>query len=347
MSDTTTTLNAIADTAIANGSSLVGAIVGWRFRVGPHAPVTRKAARAVFAQWGRGDAIPESYAAADGLARAAYEVPVASVGAKKDNLKSSKASKSKADTTAAHIVYEKLARDGESGEGWIATGRARVDVAAGVAVALPPEGEAGTTKGLAYAANLAAWANYLVDHVGSRDLSNVLTAIVKQDLHVATVFGEKAGTYFVPASKVGDVERLARDVAPLGISLYIIRQTDASAAPVAAAAATDTFAKRIAELQKRVEEVRTRNVRSDGIAGALAEAASIRDEVAFWESVAGFQADEVRRIGQELHDFFTAAQGCKDAKSSCAGLAAPSIDLAALRGESGESGEDELSPFEI
>jgi len=326
-------LNGIANNAISNGASLVGAIVGWTFKVGPSNPVTRTDARATLAKWGRGDAVPEALAAADGIARACYEVPVSAVGADKDTLKVSKASKKKADTTASVIVYEKAEREGEAGEGWTPAGRCRVDVQQGVAVALAPDGATGTPRGLAYAAKLAAWANYLISNVGSRDLSNVLTHIVREQLHGVTVFGEKAGTYFIPSSKVADVERLAADVAAIGIYVSVIRQTDGSAAPVAAQAATESFADRIDALAKRVAECKARNVRSDGIASSLAEAVSIQSEVAMWQHVAGFQADAIATIAAELQAFFAAAASAKDAKGSTAGIPAPACDTSALRGE--------------
>lgn len=347
MSGVSGMLNGVARDAESRGAVLIGAIMGWELRIGPGTnPVTRTDARRVLAPWGKGDSVPETYAAADGIARASYEIPLAAVGASKQNMSRSFASAKDADTTAALLIYEKIPVAGERGETWKATARVRVDVASGTALALPPDGLPSAPKGLAYAAKVADWANYLIAHVATRDISNAMCAIVREQLRVVPVFGRKAGVYFVPAAHVADAERLAADLAHLGADVNVVRQTDISAAPLATKSATQSFGARIKALSAKVEQIRTSGMRSDGIASGLAEATALRDEVALWSGVAGFQAAAIADVGAKLAEFFATA--ASTGRRGLTGLAAPDLDVGATGYvEPSASDDDELSPFEI
>ena len=312
MSTPATMLHSYAVEAEAHGATLLGALVGVEYDVGLHAPVTREAARAVFAAHGAPDAVPLDYAAAEGIGRGTYEVPVN--GYRGFKLKTSEFSRKRGDTSRSIGVYAIAAVEGESGDNWPCVARVRVDLAAGVAVALPPEGGAGLAVGLEHAAKMAAWANYLIGNVGSRDLSGPVVARI-QSLGGVTLFGRKSGVYFVPASSVAAAEAFAADLLKIGVTMTVAHQTHSTIVGPARSAAGETFADKIAALRKTAHEVQAKGKRRDALGNAQNEAVEILDQISLYREILGVQADALAAEADALRAFYARAVATKDAGS--------------------------------
>jgi len=236
------------------GGRHIGDIVGWNTE---RINVSREDARKLLA--------PEQFNhlivdmdPATALSRAAGEVK------RPANILVRPFSRPNVDTPASFGVYIQNNIDGEKGDNVVCGARCRIDPSTSRIVSLPPEGGAGLEAALAHAENIAAQANHLVTHCETRDISNVLVAIVKSLSGVP--IRNRGGLYLLPPQSCGTWKRLKPALEELRVEALTIEMHDApDNLALAKSAAQSALEADISELLKDLEKATTEGMRQDAV----------------------------------------------------------------------------------
>lgn len=227
----------------AQGGRHIGDLCSWNI-AGVDAP--RYATRDIFDREGLPGLIADQ-ALDSALTRAAAE------GRKPAGLVVRAFERPNRDTPCAVGLYRVRGRDGESGDDYVCV--ARVRVAAGSALPLPPEGEVTFSDEDArrFAEDIAKRANHLVGYVQSKDVSKAMT----DALHAigAVPLRDRGGFYLVPPGQCERWRRLSSDLEAIGVERILIEMHDApSNISAATRAASASLESDLAELQRELQD---------------------------------------------------------------------------------------------
>ncbi len=277
----------------AAGGRHIGDIVGWNTE---RINVSREDARKLLA--------PEKFEhlivdmdPATALSRAAGEVK------RPANILVRPFSRPNVDTPASFGVYLQNKNDGEKGDSVVCGARCRVDSGGNRVVSLPPEGGAGLEAALAHAENIAAHANHLITHCETRDISNVLVAIVKALSGVP--IRNRGGLYLLPPLSCGTWKRLKPALEELRVEPLTIEMHDApDNLAVAKSAAQSALESDIAELLTDFEKAKTDGMRQDALSRRVQFCNELVAKAELYRGVLAGVSDKITTKVKELQDSF-------------------------------------------
>jgi hypothetical protein len=266
----------------AAGGQHIGDLISWNT---DRINVSRLDARRVFDLIGLGALIPDVDPATM-LSRAAGEVR------RPDGIVVRSFAQPKNDTPAAVGVYEVKPHAGEAGDEYVYGARCRVNLTAGLVVALPPEGMPIVDAALAHAEMVAGRANHLLSHCETKDLSAALVGTVKALQGVP--LREKGGFYLLPPTSCATWLRIEPGLEQLGVRSIRIEMHDApSNVSVARTAAASALEADLQELMADLDKAAAEGMRKGALERRVAFCKELKAKAELYRGVLSGVTDKI------------------------------------------------------